>query len=89
MRYGNRIQFGLSLLTGFFLIASLFAVLLYALTPATPAARGPILLSAFIAILVGSLFAILLLLRWLLRPYRQLLGEAERASVATSGGTVI
>src|SRR5437773_2276625 len=84
LRYGNRIQFGLSLLTGLFLLASLFAVLLYALTPATPAARGPILLGAFIAILVGSLFGILLLLRWLLRPYRQLLGEAERASVATS-----
>ncbi len=82
LRYGNRFQFGLSLLTGLFLLASLFAVLLYALTPATPAARGPILLSAFIAILVGSLFGILLLLRWLLRPYRQLLGEAERASVA-------
>lgn len=80
MRYGNRIQFGLSLLTGLFLLATLFAVLLYALTPATPAARGPILLTAFVAILIGSLLCILFLLRWLLRPYRQLLGEAERAS---------
>ena len=81
LRYGNRIQLGLSLLLGLFLLASLFAVLIYALTPATPATRGPILLTTFIAILVGGLFGILLLLRWLLRPYRQLLGEAERVSV--------
>ena len=80
LRYGNRIQFGLSLLTGLFLLASLFAVLFYALTPAAPARRGPVLLAAFIAILVGSLLGMLLLLRWLLRPYRQLVGEAERAS---------
>jgi nitrogen fixation/metabolism regulation signal transduction histidine kinase len=33
------------------------------------------------AILIGSLLCILFLLRWLLRPYRQLVGEAERASV--------
>ncbi|MGH9969994.1 MAG: sensor histidine kinase [Pyrinomonadaceae bacterium] len=81
MRYGNRIQFGLAVLTGLFLLAMLFAVLLYALTPATPAARGPLLLTAFVAILIGSLVCILFLLRWLLRPYRQLVGEAERAPV--------
>ncbi len=51
MRYGNRYQFGLTLLTGFFVLATLFAVLLYALTPATPATRGPLLLTAFVAIL--------------------------------------
>lgn len=83
MRHGNRYQFGLSLLTGFFLLATLFAVLLYALTPATPATRGPLLLAAFIAILLGSLVGILLLLRWLIRPYRQLVGEAEKASAKT------
>jgi signal transduction histidine kinase len=77
----NRYQFGLTLLTGLFLLAVLFAIMLYALTPATPAARGPILLASFIAILIGSLLCILFLLRWLLRPYQQLLGEAERASV--------
>jgi signal transduction histidine kinase len=80
MRYGNRYQFGLTLLTGFFLLATLFAVLLYALTPATPATRGPLLLAAFVAILLGTLVCILFLLRWVLRPYRQLVGEAEKAS---------
>jgi len=70
------------MLTGLFLLAVLFAILLYAYTPETPTARGPILLAAFIAILLGSLLCILFVLRWLLRPYQQLVGEAERASFA-------
>ena len=70
------------MLTGLFLLAVLFAILLYALTPETPAARGPILLASFIAILIGSMLCILFLLRWLLRPYQQLVGEAQRATVA-------
>jgi signal transduction histidine kinase len=82
---GNRIQLGLSLLTALFLLATLFAVLLFALSPATPAARGPLLLTAFVAILIGSLIFILFMLRWLLRPYRQLVGEAERAPIETRG----
>lgn len=70
------------MMAGLFLLAVLFALLLYVLAPATPATRGPILLASFIAILIGSLFGILFLLRWLLRPYHQLLGEAQRATVA-------
>ena len=73
---GNRYQFGLTLLTGFFLLATFLAVLLYVLTPT----RGPVLLAAFVAILLGSLVCILFFLRWMLRPYRQLVGEAEKAS---------
>lgn len=82
MKYRNRLQSGLTMLTGLFLLAALFAIFLYALTPETPAARGPILLASFIAILLGSLLCILFLLRWLLRPYHQLVGEAQRASAA-------
>src|ERR1043165_10271068 len=78
----RRFQFGFTLLAGLFLLAVLFAILLYAFTPATPAARGPILLASFIAILLGSLLGILFLLRWVLRPYHDLLGEAQRANVA-------
>jgi nitrogen fixation/metabolism regulation signal transduction histidine kinase len=70
------------MLTGLFLLAVLFAVLLYALTPETPAARGPILLASFIAILIGGLLSILFVVRWVMRPYHQLVGEAQRASVA-------
>jgi nitrogen fixation/metabolism regulation signal transduction histidine kinase len=76
----NRYQFGLTLLTGFFLLATLFAILLYVVTPATPATRGPLFLTVFVAVLLGTLVCILFFLRWLLRPYRQLVGEAERAS---------
>ena len=69
------------MLTGLFLLAVLFAVLLYAITPDTADARGPILFASFIAILFGSMVCILFLLRWLLRPYQQLVGEAQRATV--------
>jgi signal transduction histidine kinase len=78
----TRFQSGLTMLTGLFLLAVLFAILLYALTPETSATRGPIMLASFIAILLGSLLCILFLLRWLLRPYNQLVGEAQRASTA-------
>lgn len=81
MAYRNRFQFGLTLLTGLFILAALFAILLYAFTPETPVARGPILLASFIAILIGSLLCILFLMRWLIRPYHKLVGEAERATV--------
>jgi len=80
MPYGNRFQFGLTLLVGLFLLATLFLVLLYALTTSTPAARAPVVLASFTAVLLGSLICLLLVLRWLFRPYRQLVGEAERAT---------
>jgi two-component system, NtrC family, sensor histidine kinase AtoS len=79
----NRFQSGLTMLTGLFLLAALFAILLYALTPETPAARGPILLASFIVILIGGLLSILFVVRWVVRPYNQLVGEAQRASVAS------
>lgn len=69
------------MLAGFFLLATLFAILLYLLVPETPATRGPLLLAAFVAILLGSLLCIMFLLRRVLRPYRQLVGEAEKASL--------
>ena len=78
----NRFQFGLTMLTGLFLLAVLFAILLYLLTPETPVARGPLLLASFIAILIGSLLSSLFFVSWLLRPYHQLVGEAQRATVA-------
>jgi signal transduction histidine kinase len=78
----RRTTFGASVLTIFFILAAAFAVSLYAFAPATPAVRGPILLSAFVIILIASLLCILFFLRWMLRPYRQLVGEAERAPVA-------
>src|ERR1051326_2010657 len=78
----SRFQYGLFMLTGFFVLAAVFAILLYTLMPETPALRGPVLLASFIAILLGSLLCMMFVLRWLLRPYNQLIGEAERASTA-------
>ena len=81
----RRIQFGFYLLIGLFLLSALFGVLLFALIPANPAARGPILLTAFVAILIGVVVCVLLVLRWRLRPYQQLVGEAERAPIDARG----
>lgn len=81
MSYRNRFQFGITMLSGLFVLAVAFAIVLYLFTPETPASRGPILLASFIAILIGVLLCILFVVRWLLRPYQQLVGEAERASV--------
>jgi PAS domain S-box-containing protein len=72
----------LAVLAGIVLLACLFAVALAILAPDTASARGPVLLIVFIIILVVSLLSIILLLRRLLRPYRQLVGEAERAPIA-------
>lgn len=81
MKYANRIQVSLWIGLGLFLITAVFTFLLYSLVPETPASRGPLLLASFIAILLGSLLCVLFLLRWLLGPYRKLLGEAERAAI--------
>jgi two-component system nitrogen regulation sensor histidine kinase GlnL len=78
----TRFQFGLTLLGGLFLVATLFAVFLYSVAPSTPAAQGPLFLGAILAIVIGGLLFILFVLRWLLQPYKQLVGEAERAPVA-------
>jgi signal transduction histidine kinase len=79
---GNRTRLGLMMLAGVILLAGLFALALSYFAPDTAAARGPRLLAVFIAILIVSLISTVLLLRRLLRPYRQLVGEAERAPVA-------
>jgi nitrogen fixation/metabolism regulation signal transduction histidine kinase len=71
----------LMVLAGVVLLAGLFAVALLWFAPDTAQARGPALLAAFIGVLVLSFLSIILLLRRLLRPYRQLVGEARRAPV--------
>lgn len=75
-------NFGLILLAGLFLLATLFIVALYGFTSPAPAAKAPIVLVSLTAVLLGGLICALFVLRWFLRrPYRQLVGEAERASV--------
>jgi PAS domain S-box-containing protein len=79
-------QLVLAMVVGLFLLANLFAVLLIARSPALPSARGPMLLTILVVTLLVSLLCLVLLLRWLLRPYRQLVGEAERAPVEARSG---
>ncbi len=83
-RHENRVQLALALLVGLLLLANLFTLTLVALTPATRAERAPVLFTVFLLTLVVSVPSILLLPRWLLRPYRRLVDEAERAPVETS-----
>jgi nitrogen fixation/metabolism regulation signal transduction histidine kinase len=87
-RHENRMQLALALLVGLLLLANLFTLTLVALSPAARAERAPVLYTIFVLTLVISVPSILLLPRWLLRPYRQLVDEAERAPVeaAARGG---
>lgn len=78
-------QLALALLVGLLLVANLFTLALVALAPAARAERAPVLFAVFIVTLVVSVPAVLLLPRWLLRPYRQLVDEAARAPVSTGG----
>ncbi|HEX8128518.1 MAG TPA: ATP-binding protein [Pyrinomonadaceae bacterium] len=81
-RYENRVQLVLALVVGMLLVANLFTLTLVAMTPPERSVRAPVLFAVFTVTLLVSLPGIFLLPRWLVRPYRQLVGEAERAPVA-------
>lgn len=74
----------LALVVGLLLLANLLTLTLVALAPAARVARAPVLLVAFVITVAVSVPSILLLPRWLLRPYRQLVDEAERAPLSES-----
>src|ERR1043166_6222365 len=80
----SRMQVLLTVLAGILLLAvvSIFAV--FALAPGTAVVYQPFLLTAFVVTLFIGLISITWLLRGLLRPYSQLIGEARRAPVAHS-----
>src|SRR5712691_10039054 len=81
----SRLQVWLTLLVGIFLAGAVVMFAVFALAPDTAAINRPILLTGFIVALFISLVCIAWLLRGLLRPYSQLVGEARRAPVAHSG----
>ncbi|MCA1816997.1 MAG: PAS domain-containing protein [Acidobacteria bacterium] len=83
-RYENRVQLALALVVGLLLLANLFALTLLAFVPQERVARAPLLFSVFLVTLLVSLPVVFMLPRWLLKPYRQLVGEAERAPVAAN-----
>jgi signal transduction histidine kinase len=86
MLYGRRIQWALVALGVVSLIGTLLVVTLVWRAPAASNTRGLLLLSVFVVTLCVSVLSIFLMLRWLRRPLRQLVGEAERAPVAARAG---
>jgi signal transduction histidine kinase len=81
----DRRQLSLAVLAVVFLLAAVFIFAVFALAPQTALVYQPLLLTSFILALFVSLICIAWLLRGLLRPYNQLVGEAERAPVPHSG----
>jgi signal transduction histidine kinase len=83
----SRLQILLTIFAGIFLLATVLIFAVFALAPGTAVIYRPFLLTAFVVTLFVSLVCIAWLLRGLLRPYSQLVGEARRAPVAHSGKT--
>ncbi|HMJ26028.1 MAG TPA: ATP-binding protein [Pyrinomonadaceae bacterium] len=83
----SRIQILLTTLAGIFLLGTVVIFAIFAVAPDTALVYRPFLLSAFVVTIFVSLVCISWLLRGLLRPYSQLVGEAKRAPVAHSGKT--
>src|SRR6266699_1017326 len=83
----GRLQVLVIVLTGVFLAGMILIFAVFTVSPDIAALNRPILLTTFIFALFLSLVCIAWLLRWLLRPYTQLVGEAKRAPVEHSGTT--
>lgn len=81
----SRLQILLTIFAGIFLLGTVLIFAIFALAPGTAVVYRPFLLTAFVVTLFISLVCIAWLLRGLLRPYSQLVGEARRAPVAHSG----
>ncbi len=80
---GNQLNLTMALVVSLFLLAIVFGLGFIALTPAVAGRNAPLMITLFVAALLVALLVIIFVLRWLLRPYRQLVGEAERAPVAS------
>ena len=83
----NRVQLWIALSGGIFLLAMIVAVIVLFLDNSTTPANKTILLSLFLFVLVFTLLGEVLLLRWLLRPYRQLANEVSRVSAMASANS--
>ena len=81
----NRLQILLTILGGVFLLAAVVIFATFALAPTAALVYRPLLLTGFVAALFIGLVCLTWLLRGVLRPYSQLIGEAKRAPVAHTG----
>ncbi|OLE55202.1 MAG: hypothetical protein AUG51_04425 [Acidobacteria bacterium 13_1_20CM_3_53_8] len=79
---GNQLNLMMALVVSLFLLAVVFGVGFIALSPSASGRSAPVMITVFVVALLTALLAVIFLLRWLLRPYRQLVGEAERAPIA-------
>jgi len=83
--YASRLQIFLTVVAGLFLLGTIAIFAIFALAPGTALVYRPLLLTGFVLTLFFSLICVTWLLRGLLRPYQELVGEAQRAPVAHSG----
>jgi signal transduction histidine kinase len=81
----SRLPTWLTIFAGIFLLGTVAIFAVFAMAPGTAAVYRPFLLTGFVTALFVALVSIAWLLRGLLRPYSQLVGEARRAPVAHSG----
>lgn len=83
--HATRLQILLTALAAMFLAAAVVIFATFALAPETAVVYRPFLLTSFVVAIFVGLVCVTWLLRGLLRPYNQLIGEAKRAPVAHSG----
>src|SRR5512132_2678748 len=83
--HATRLQILLTALAAIFLAAAVVIFATFALAPETAVVYRPFLLTSFVVAIFIGLVCVTWLLRGLLRPYNQLIGEAKRAPVAHSG----
>lgn len=81
----SRMQVLLTVLAAIFLLATVSIFAVFALAPGTALIYRPFLLTAFVVAIFISMVSTTWVLRGLLRPYSQLIGEARRAPVVHSG----
>ena len=83
--YASRLQIVLAIVAGFFLLGTVAIFIVFAVAPDTALVYRPLLLTGFVVMVFVSMVCLAVLMRGLLRPYTQLIGEAQRAPVAHSG----
>ena len=83
--YASRLQIVLAIVAAFFLLGTIAIFIIFAVAPGTALVYRPMLLTGFVVMLFISMICVAALMRGLLRPYTQLIGEAQRAPVAHSG----
>jgi signal transduction histidine kinase len=83
--YASRLQIVLAIVAAFLLLGIVGIFIVFAVAPGTALVYRPLLLTGFVVMLFVSMVCVAGLMRGLLRPYSQLIGEAQRAPVAHSG----